>query len=760
MLLRSPARWSILALSCFAVACGGDATSPPAAPPAAVEALTELTQSGEAGAQLPGALSVEVTDAAGKPVPNAAVTFAVTSGNGAANPHVLTTNSNGQATASWTLGTIAGLNEITVSVAGLADQLRYGATGAPGPVSRVTMTPARTRVLVGESTTVITARSVDVYGNVTTSAPSFTVRDPTLVSVDANGNVQVLRRGAATYVVATADGQSDSTLVTVLDVGQSICTGVASPVDLAVGQVVTDVSGDGYCVHASATNAEYALIPYFDSNTPAERIQLAVTGQGLAALGSASASLFDRRPIAPVSPRLSPDQRFENTLRAQERREMPSRVAGARAWYRAQRTAVPTRPSAALAATPAIGTLLHLNANGTDFCDNPDVRTGRVVAITDGAIVVADTANPPGGFTDAEYQSIGVTFDTLVNPVDTTAFGAPSDIDHNGHVILFFTRAVNELTSPGAASVVLGFFYQRDLLPKTSAGGNCPGSNVGEIFYLLVPDTGGVVNSNKRSKGQVVSFTNGTVAHEYEHLINASRRMYVSDAPVFEEKWLDEGLAHTAEELNFFRATGTSPRANFDASAFADPRFADAFATFELNNFKRYVSYLQTPELQGPIGVDATDDDLPTRGAIWSLLRYVADHQAAGTEQQLWHALVNSTTSGIANLTQVLGQAPNALLRDWVISVYVDDNAAGADPRYQQLSWNMRSAIPAGGAAAVFGLATRPLMDDVTSSVLLAGGSGSFMRFAVADGQDALLTVTAANQSLPAAVQLAVVRVR
>jgi hypothetical protein len=760
MTFRAPARWSIVGVSCIAVACGGDSTSPRTAPPAAVAALTELTQSGDAGSQLPGVLSVEVTDAAGRPVSNATVTFTTTAGNGAAMPHVVTTNSSGQATASWALGTIAGANEITVSVAGLADQLHYDATGAPGPVSGVVVAPARTRVLVGQNTTLIAAHSVDVYGNVTTPAPTFTVRDPSLLGVDSSGNVQALRRGAGTYVVASAGGKSDSTLVTVLDVGESICTGAASPVDLAVGQVLTDVSGDGFCVHASTDDAEYALIPYFNSTTPGERIQLAVTGQGLSTLAAPSASIFDRRPIAPTAPRLVPDARFENDLRARERLQMPPRLAAAREWYRAQRSTSGAPASAALAATPAIGTLLHLNANGTDFCDNPDVRTGRVVAITNGAIVVADTANPTGGFTESEYQSIGVTFDTLVNPVDTAAFGAPSDIDHNGHVILFFTRAVNELTSAGAGSVVLGFFYKRDLLPTTSAAGNCPGSNVGEMFYLLVPDTGGVINSNKRSKAQVVSFTNGTVAHEYQHLINASRRMYVNDAPGFEEPWLDEGLAHTAEELNFFRASGTSPRANFDAGAFADPRFADAFATFELNNFRRYVTYLQSPESQGPIGVDATDDDLPTRGAIWDFLRYVADHQAPNTEQQLWHDLVNSRTSGIANLTQVLGQAPNGLLRDWVISVYMDDNAPGVDARFQQPTWNMRSAIPAGGAASTFALASRPLADNLTSSVLLAGASGSFMRFAVANGADALLTVTAANQALPAAVQLAVVRVR
>ncbi len=94
-----------------------------------------------------------------------------------------------------------------------------------------------------------------------------------------------------------------------------------------------------------------------------------------------------------------------------------------------------------------------------------------------------------------------MTFDTLVDPVDRAAFGTPSDIDNNGHVILFFTRAVNELTPPGALGVTLGFFFPRDLYPKTAAPGPCAGSNVAEMFYLLVPDTGGVVNgTNGRSR--------------------------------------------------------------------------------------------------------------------------------------------------------------------------------------------------------------------------------------------------------------------
>ena len=41
--------------------------------------------------------------------------------------------------------------------------------------------------------------------------------------------------------------------------------------------------------------------------------------------------------------------------------------------------------------------------------------------------------------------------------LDVNAFGQPTDIDNNGHIVLFFTRAVNELTPPNAGGVVGGF---------------------------------------------------------------------------------------------------------------------------------------------------------------------------------------------------------------------------------------------------------------------------------------------------------------
>jgi len=627
-------------------------------------------------------------------------------------------------------------------------------------VTSIALSPPAARLLPAVDTMRITAQSLDAFGNVTTPAPTFQVRDPSLLSIDSSGLVRALKRGSGTYVVASAGAKSDSILVTVLAAGQSICTAAANPIELAVGQVVTDVSGQGFCVHAATPGAEYAIVPYYNSGVSSAAIQVEVRGQGLVPLGLPTSTIFASPTVVPnVSP-LVPDDAFESRLRDRERAEGAQRLASARSWFKAQRDIMGANPAAA-PTVPAVGDILHLNVNANAFCDNPDIRTGRVAAVTDKAIVVADTNNPVGGFTDAEYKSIGVTFDTLVDPVDRAAFGAVTDIDANGHVIMFFTRAVNELTSSGSTSVVLGFFYQRDLYPKTAAPGPCAGSNVAEMFYLLVPDSTGVVNNNKRTKSQVITFTNGTVAHEYQHLINASRRMYVNGAGTnFEEKWLDEGLAHSAEELNFWAASGRSPRTNVDASLFSDPKGTAAYSTFQVNNFRRYQTYLARTETQAPVGVDSNDDDLQTRGAIWSFLRYAADHLPANAENTFWFNLVNSKTSGIANLTSALGAAPNSLMRDWAISVFMDDHAANVDARFQQPSWDLRSIFTNNGTGTPFQLFTRSLTDGVTSTVQMASGGVSFLRFSVGSGQDALLTVTSSGQLLPPTVQLAMVRVR
>jgi len=445
-------------------------------------------------------------------------------------------------------------------------------------------------------------------------------------------------------------------------------------------------------------------------------------------------------------------------LRASEARDLSPRIAGARAWMRSrQRTTSGSVPGLSLSVVPAtatVGQLVTLNANTESACSSPDLRTGRIAAVSNKAIIVADTSNPASGYTDADYASIASTFDNLVDPTDTKAFGAPTDIDGNGHVVLFFTRAVNELTPARSTSYVAGFFYARDLFPSTPSPDfdACAGSNGGEMFYLLVPDPTGVVNGNKFSKDNVTGVVIATLGHEYQHLINASRRMYVNmDATDFETTWLDEGLSHVAEELLFYAASGLVPRANIDATKLrSSSAYVDAFNTDAISNFSRLESYLGAPSSNSPF---ADNDDLATRGATWSFLRYAADHTGSD-DGTTWYQLVNSSTTGVANLEQVFGTGLPALARDWATSVFTDD-VASTDPRYQQTSWNLRSIFGALESTGAYPLATATLGAS-PMAVSVDGGSAAYLRFAVSAGQ----TATVQLNTLPSNVQLTLVRTR
>jgi hypothetical protein len=322
-------------------------------------------------------------------------------------------------------------------------------------------------------------------------------------------------------------------------------------------------------------------------------------------------------------------------------------------------------------------------------------------------------------------------------------------------VLLFFTSAVNALTPRNSDSYIGGFFDSRDLFPTKAANGlpACATSNVGEMFYLLVADPAGMVNGNRFSKTFVTRVTIATTAHEYQHLINASRRMYVNTAAEdFEETWLDEGLAHVAEELLFYARAGLSSRLNLDATAIRRSSIAvSAFNDDQSANYGRLEEYLLAPSSNSPY---ADNDSLATRGATWSFLRYAADRRSV-SESTIWSQLVNSTTTGMANLQRVFGSDVTSLFRDWNTSLVLDD-VSGADTRYLEPSWNYRSIYSATRSDGTYPLKTTSLVDGTPASVAIAGGSAAYLRFAVSAGKIGSVSWGA----LPTGVQLTVVRLK
>jgi hypothetical protein len=304
-----------------------------------------------------------------------------------------------------------------------------------------------------------------------------------------------------------------------------------------------------------------------------------------------------------------------------------------------------------------------------------------------------------------------------------------------------------------------GFFHPRDLFPTRDQDGlaACQGSNFAEMFYMLVPDPSGAVNNNAFSRELVLQTSLGTIAHEFQHLINASRRLYnVKTTHWNEETWLNEGLSHIAEEVMFYRASGTAPRQNLGADQVTgNTRVRAAFLTYMDQNFRRLEQYLDENEGQSPYDASADDDnDLATRGAAWAFLRYVADHRAGGTDAALWRDLVEGSVTGFANLQQALGTDPRPVVRDWTTSVFTDDAVPGVEARFTQPSWRFRTFFNS------YPLTTRSLAGG-PASVSLKSGSGAFGRFGVAPGQTATFTArTTAGAPLPSSLYVTVVRTR
>ncbi len=514
---------------------------------------------------------------------------------------------------------------------------------------------------------------------------------------------------------------------------------------------------------------EYLLVLHHGAEEPSDSLHVSIRGEGI------SPPDF-RPPTTPTEPMARsgrgdlgapwPPDPFRNEvqhhdLRQVEERELPSLI-------KSLAPGPPALSSLGPRPTPEVGDQLEFNAGArAPACTEPTLRTGRVEAISNRAIVVADTLNPAGGFNRRHYAHYAATFDTLIAPLAEGAFGTPSDIDGNGRVILFFTQEVNRLSSPGSESFVGGFFFSRDLFPAEGSPNlsACPASNEAEILYLLVPDPWGQVNENPRSLDFVQRMTDATLVHEYQHLINAARRLHINRSAGFPEAtWLNEGLSHIAEELLFYRSSDLSPRSNLDVETLlqGDGRRVDALNRHQLANAQRFRTFLRAPAVNSPLN---NTDRLATRGASWHFLRYVADRRE-GSDAAFLRSLVNGSVTGRDNLAAAVGGNGELqrLLADWSVALYTDSRIPGVNTRFRDLSWNHASIFKAldqqsGHSNPAYPLATIPLSSGEEKPLRAMGGGSLFLRFAAHADQESTLRVQRDGLAPPSHLQGTLVRV-
>jgi alpha-tubulin suppressor-like RCC1 family protein len=215
--MRFPLLLCLLVSSFLLGACDPHAHPPPGNTPDAgpdpadlVPALfdVESTSDGQAvtvGTALPKPLVVRVVNRHNKPLAGVEVRWALVEGTGTLGGTASTTDVEGRARMTLTLGTVAGVRRVRATVSGLQEVLSLSARGLPGAVARVTVTSPDSKVEV-DRTLKLTVALADAHGNaIANQAVTWESSDERIAGVGSDGTVLGVRTGTV-RLTATSGG--------------------------------------------------------------------------------------------------------------------------------------------------------------------------------------------------------------------------------------------------------------------------------------------------------------------------------------------------------------------------------------------------------------------------------------------------------------------------------------------------------------------------------------------------------------------------
>jgi hypothetical protein len=264
-------------------------------------------------------------------------------------------------------------------------------------------------------------------------------------------------------------------------------------------------------------------------------------------------------------------------------------------------------------------------------------------------LVYADVDTMSGGnLTHDDFRNFADAFDNNIHPTNTTYFGVESDVDGNGKVIILVTPVVNRIDVPGEGFVA-GFFLSNDLFPPTQVPANT--TNHAEIFYVLA------ALSPNFPRAAVAAENPKTIAHEYEHLISFSHRIF-REGGVTQITWLEEGMAHMAEDLN---GDNTSNMGRASDYLRLDPNESLPFRDFR-------------PSLEFNSG----GPPLEQRGGIYLFLRWLGDRFG----EDIYKEIVESRCVGRACIESITGESFYITVGDFFATLYLSGRGINNTDKY------------------------------------------------------------------------------
>lgn len=500
--------------------------------------------------------------------------------------------------------------------------------------------PTGVSTIIGTEGAVEGGATVTVVNvDATARAGGIAVRAQTVAVANGSFSTSIpAQLGDQLEVTATDAAGNESTAATV-DAGPIPTTFTGT--EAGAIQLFTFSSGEGAVSLPFATGQERYTLVAQALNPSGDPYPLEIAGN--------REVLVTERVVSPAGSFRGTPVGLESEIRELERRIMPTlpRAGAAR-----------TRRLAGAVALGAVDTFFVANRLGEISITNRGHFDDVVAELRfegENSLIYIDVRTPPENVPDGVINEIGNRFDDEILPTNVAAFGAPSDVDGNGKVILLLTPTINALNTPEiveGGSIFLGFFFGIDLLPDPVLN---PFGNGSDIMYGVIPDPTGEFGAAKFPLEVTENLVLSVFAHELEHLISANEHVLVRGGSP-EQTWLDEGLAHMAESLN----------------------------GFVLQNRLRSGLFLDDPQNNPLVG---GEDSLERRGAAWLFVQYMRDRFGPA----ILGALVQTRLTGIVNVDRAANWSFPFLFHEWASTLYLDDRGVTSDPVFSFPSLDLRA---------------------------------------------------------------------
>lgn len=357
---------------------------------------------------------------------------------------------------------------------------------------------------------------------------------------------------------------------------------------------------------------------------------------------------------------------------------------------RARRYRVAAYPQVALGTRQSFWVIA--NDSSQQVQEQPITATAAYVGAH--CYVFVDDQLGPGALGQSIAQ-MGQTFDQQIFPTDAGLFGAPLATGVNGDPRI--TLLVTPVVGNYGRDTTIGYFTARDLFPPAADPSDPLLKHSNQRLMLYI-------SSSVVQDGDPTDYL-GTIAHEFQHLINASQRLFANPPAQTEDTWLDEGLAMYAMEANGYGLRGGGSVVFDHVAAFeAQP------AAYSLTNWD-------------------LDPDQDAYGAAYLFTTYLADHFGPGILREL----VRGPQTGIANVQARLvarGTTFSQVFANWCAANMLDHTGASADPRFNYTSLNMLGSY---GGEALTGVALSPVSLPNTGQLTMLPYSAQY--FYVPRGQ-------------------------